>query len=88
MGKFQKGFKPSIQYFEPGRIPPHDLEIEKIVIGSIMMDYHLIGKYPYLKPEVFYSSAHQAIFKAMIELYTEDVHFDLAIIHNRLRLSN
>jgi replicative DNA helicase len=70
---------------QEGKSPPQDLQIEQHVLGTIINNYHLIAKYPFLKPEVFYHAKHQIIFQALQELYTDEIKPDLVILTNYLR---
>lgn len=71
-----------------GRIPPWSNDIEQVVLGTMIADYELIGKYPYLKPEVFYNMANMTIFKALKQLYEEDKKPDLTILTDYLRVNS
>lgn len=74
--------------FEPNemRIPPHDLEMEKVVIASAMInreacDYAI----DVLRPEDFYSSTNQYIFKAIVSLSARNKPTDLVSVANDLK---
>jgi replicative DNA helicase len=67
-----------------GKIPPQANDIEMAVLGTMINHYHLIAKYPYLKPEVFYRESHQKIYKALIELYDKDCKPDLLVLTDHL----
>lgn len=68
-----------------GKVPPQAIEIEQAVLGTIINHFHLIAKYPYLKPEVFYKESHQKIYKALVKLYDDDAKPDLLILQDYLR---
>jgi len=52
-----------------GRVPPHDLDAEKAVLSSVLLDDQVLNAvYPELKPEDFYHPAHAQVFTAMIAL--------------------
>lgn len=52
-----------------GRIPPHSIEAEQSVLGSILLDNETINiVLEILRPEDFHARAHQCIFQSMIEL--------------------
>ena len=87
MAKFQKKSQyeqTPIILSETGKPPPQCIDIEQSVLGTIINDYHLIAKYPYLKPEVFYKETHQIIFKALVDLYNNDIQPDLLILTDHL----
>ena len=45
------------------KVPPHDLEAEKSVLGAILIDPSAINLvFEFLRPEHFYSPEHQLIF--------------------------
>ena len=51
------------------RIPPHDDDAEKSVLGSILMDKDVFFNVSeFVKGEDFYSAAHREIFQAMLGL--------------------
>lgn len=67
------------------KIPPHDLEAEKSVLAAILIDKDAIIKASeILKPESFYSKAHQAIFEAMLELYDKRMTIDVITLKDQL----
>lgn len=67
------------------KVPPHDLEAEKSVLAAILIDKDAIIKVSeILKPESFYSSAHQAIFEAMLELYDKRMAIDVITLKDQL----
>jgi replicative DNA helicase len=52
------------------RVPPHDLEAEEAVLGSLLLDGEVLGNVvPLLKPEDFYRGAHGALYRVMLQLY-------------------
>ncbi len=54
----------------PERIPPHNLEAEESVLGSMMLSPGAVASVVELvKGEDFYRPAHQKIFRAMLGLY-------------------
>ncbi len=70
----------------PERIPPQNLEAEIAVLGSLLLDKNLIDiAGEKLKPENFYSKEHQLIFKAILELYSNDKPVDLISLTDWLK---
>lgn len=68
------------------RVPPHSLEAEHSVIGSMMMDREAIEQATeLLKSDDFYDRTMGVYFQALSELYTEGVEADLVTVQNRLR---
>ncbi len=67
------------------KVPPHDLDAEKSVLAAILIDKEAIIKSSeILKPECFYTPAHQAIFSAMLELYDKRSAIDVITIKDQL----
>ena len=68
------------------RVPPQNIEAETAVLGSILLDKSLIDVAgEKLKPEHFYLKEHQLIFKAVLELYSEDKPVDLISLTDWLK---
>lgn len=70
-----------------GKIPPWSNEIEQTVLGAMISNYGLIGKYPYLTHEVFYNNANSVIYKSLKILYEDDKKPDLIILTDYLRVN-
>lgn len=65
--------------------PPQDLDAEMSLLGSLMLDNHVIGEVvPLLDHESFYKTANQKIFKAILELYDKRSPIDLVTLTNEL----
>ena len=55
---------------ELGKIPPHDIEAEQAVIGSMLTDKDAImSAVETLKPEDFYREDNKIIYEAILNLY-------------------
>ena len=53
-----------------GRLPPHNVEAEEAVIGSLLVDPEAIVKVSvFLKPEAFYREKNQWLYSACLSLY-------------------
>lgn len=53
-----------------GKLPPHDVDAEEAVIGSLLIDGVSIFKIaPFLRPQDFYAETHQWLYKACLALY-------------------
>ncbi len=67
-------------------LPPQDLDAEKSVLGSIMLDKHAISKVAdTLTPYDFYSSAHQKIYEVMLDLFSRNDPIDILSVTNVLK---
>jgi replicative DNA helicase len=52
------------------RLPPQNLEAERGVLGSILLDNEVLHDVvPLLRPEDFYRDAHQTLYTVIRELY-------------------
>lgn len=68
------------------KIPPHDLELEQSVLGSILIDPDAIIKVmDLINAESFYQQNHQLIFEAMRELYDKREPIDVVTLTNKLK---
>ena len=53
-----------------GRVPPHDLDAELSVLGSILLDPLSIAKVlQFLRPEDFYRENNGQIYRAALDLF-------------------
>ena len=68
------------------KIPPHDLDAEKSVLGAVLIDSGTINLVvEFLKSEHFYSREHQLIYSAMITLYEKQQPIDVVTIQDELK---
>lgn len=69
------------------RLPPHSLESEMSLLGSMILDPAVIADVlPHVhSEEMFYSAAHGAIFRAIIGIYEQHQSGDLVMLVDRLR---
>ncbi len=68
------------------RIPPQNLEAEKSVLGSILLDKDaLIEVSGTLKPNHFYDERHADIYENILELFEEGLPIDLVTISDKLK---
>lgn len=66
--------------------PPHDLDLEKSVLGALLIDEDAIVKVvEFLRPEHFYRKAHHDIFSAILELYEKREPADLVTVPGHLK---
>lgn len=70
-------------------VPPHSLDAEKSVIGSLLVDKDAIVKISdFLKPEDFYHDAHKVIYQSINDLYDKRCPIDLVTLANILEDRN
>ena len=77
---------PSPQDGNITHIPPHSADLEKAVLGSIMVDYSgfdIVAET--LKPESFYDKKHQYIYEAIRDLAANDQPYDILAVKSRLQ---
>lgn len=67
------------------RLPPQNLEAEKSVLGSLMLEKNAIFRVAdILQPEDFYQQSHGLIFASMLDLFEKGIPVDLLSLNNRL----
>ncbi|MBQ6860716.1 MAG: replicative DNA helicase [Clostridia bacterium] len=70
-----------------GRIPPHDLDAEEAVLGSMLVDKDaVLTVLEILKPEDFYKPEHEEIYGAILDLYEASKPIDLLTLKEQLRV--
>ena len=71
---------------QPGRIPPHNDEAERSVLGSILQDKDVFFEVSeFVREADFYSDAHKEIFDAMQELYGRSEPVDIITVGEALQ---
>jgi replicative DNA helicase len=74
------------QLSEIKRLPPQDIEAEKALLGSLMIDPNAIWKViDFLGPDDFYKKEHQDIYAAMIDLANKNSPIDIKTLASRLQ---
>ena len=70
---------------ELGKVPPHDIEAEQAVIGSMLTDKDsVISALEVLKPEDFYREDNKVIFEAILNLYNRADPIDIITLKAEL----
>ncbi|PIE56977.1 MAG: replicative DNA helicase [Desulfobulbus propionicus] len=70
-------------------LPPHNLEAEQTVLGTILLqEKTLLKVVDILEPDDFYRDAHSTIFRAMIALFERREPHDLVTVCNHLGNQN
>lgn len=68
------------------RIPPQDAEMERSVLGSLMLDHKIMDVIvDILKPEDFYDQKNEQIYEAMLDLYKKKEPIDILSVTSRLK---
>lgn len=82
---YTKATSPVIS-LERGKIPPQAVNLEEVVLGAMMIDKKGVDEaIDILHPEAFYSTKHQAIYEAILQLFESGEPVDLLTVANRLR---
>lgn len=70
---------------ELGKVPPHDLEAEQAVIGSMLTDRDaVISAIEVLKQDDFYREDNRAIYEAILNLYNRAEPIDIITVKSEL----
>ncbi len=73
----------------PDKIPPHSVEAEQCLLGSLMLDKNAILKIvDFLQPRDFYKTQHQEIYATMQTLFEKGEPIDLLSVANLLKERN
>ncbi len=71
---------------KPVKLPPQDIQAEQSVLGSLMIDKNAVSKVAdVLSPTDFYTSQHQIIFSAMLDLFTKSHPIDIVSVTDVLK---
>ncbi|WP_352418759.1 replicative DNA helicase [Proteiniborus sp.] len=72
-----------------GRIPPHSIEGEQSVLGSMILDKNaIVTATEILRPSDFYKEAHREIYESILEIYNRDEPVDLITLSEELKKRN
>lgn len=70
---------------EVGKIPPHDIEAEQAILGSMLTDQDAVtDAIEVLKPEDFYRDDNKYIFQAIATLYSRGEPIDIITVKDEL----
>lgn len=68
------------------RLPPHDLEAEKGVLGSILLDPNLADDVALaIRPEDFYAEANEKLYRHLLAMHDEGKRIDATLLLDQLR---
>ena len=68
-----------------GKLPPQAIDLEEAVLGSLLIDSKIVGIVTeILKPECFYSLAHQSIYEVIYELHKNKLPIDMLTVKDEL----
>lgn len=67
------------------RMPPHSIDAEQSVLGSLMLDKDAVTRIAdFLKAEDFYRDTNAIVYECMVELYENREPIDVLSVSNRL----
>lgn len=70
---------------ELGKVPPHDIEAEQAVLGSMLTDSDaVVDAIEILKEESFYREDNRAVFAAIVSLYSKSEPIDIITVKAEL----
>jgi replicative DNA helicase len=70
------------------RIPPHNDDAERAVIGAMLIDEHAVSLVQqFIRPEDFYSPRHRRIYEAVLSLFNRGARPDLLTLSEELERS-
>jgi len=77
---------PSPEAILAGRVVPQAVDIERALLGALLIEKDAIAKVvDLLAPEVFYEPRHQLIYRAMRSLFDQGLPIDLISTTEALR---
>jgi replicative DNA helicase len=89
---FNKGVKRIKSSFDQGlmqlgKVPPQAKDLEEAILGAIMLEKSAFDTVvEILKPECFYSDAHQEVYKAMQSLAIKSLPIDMLTVVEELKV--
>lgn len=70
---------------ELGKIPPHDIDAEQAVLGSMLTDIDAVNAaMETLKEDAFYRDDNRAIYQAIVNLYSKSEPIDIITLKDEL----
>lgn len=83
------GTTPAVSSEILDRLPPHSLEAEKAVIGSLLLDPELCDEVAMLlRPEEFYADAHQKLYQLLLAMHNDGRRIDELLLIEELKKTN
>lgn len=72
---------------EINKLPPHDINLEEVVLGGLLIDTQAIAEVDFLKPYMFYKDANKFIYQSILDEYNSSGKIDLITVSDNLRKS-
>lgn len=71
-----------------GMMPPQAVDLEEAVLGAILVESGAIVEVAaILNPQSFYKEAHQIIYSAVLDLFSNSGKIDILTVQNKLKVS-
>src|SRR3982750_2341734 len=84
--KLRRKAVPDLSSMMYGKVPPQAKELEEAVLGAVMLEKSAFDTIvEILKPECFYTDAHQIIFKAFQSLALQSMPIDMLTVVEELK---
>lgn len=77
----------SVISLEKGKIPPQAVDLEEVVIGSMLVDSYGVTEAISIirKQPIFYKEAHQHVYDAVLDLFEASQSIDLLTVSEKLK---
>jgi replicative DNA helicase len=70
----------------PGKVPPHNLEAERAVLGAILLEPAILPRaIELVRADEFYKDAHRKVFAAMVRLFERSEPADVLTVTEELK---
>ena len=84
--RYNKPAVPTPISLEMGKLPPQAVELEEAVMGGLMLEKDaVIEIVDILQPESFYKEEHGKIFRAIVDLFSNNKAIDILTVSEQLR---
>jgi len=70
-----------------GKLPPQDIDLERAILGALMLEASASKVCSFLMPSHFYREEHQTIYETIHKLYSEGKPIDIRTVVTSLRFS-
>jgi replicative DNA helicase len=75
----------NLEVFTFGKVAPQAPQLEKIVLGSILLEKHIIFEVcKVLKPNDFYIESHIIIYECILDMFNNNIPIDLVTVQSSL----
>ena len=67
------------------KIQPQAIEVEKVILGALMLEKNAVDKVPMLRPEHFYDQSNGYVYQAVLDLAVESSPIDILTVSQQLK---